>query len=159
MHFATQWPRIGAGCVEQLDEWLSNHPGCVLVVIDTLARVKPPRGRNGDIYAEDYAAVAAFKELSERHGITVILVHHLRKQGAENPADMLSGTTGLSGGVDGTLILTKSASSKFLTLHRQGRDLIDDDALTLDWNKESGEWSVVDQVAVAAHDVSEARKD
>ncbi|MEO5355551.1 MAG: winged helix-turn-helix domain-containing protein, partial [Magnetococcus sp. XQGC-1] len=25
--------------------------------------------------------------------------------------------------------------------------------------KESGEWSVVDQVAVAAHDVSEARKD
>ncbi|MBF0173031.1 MAG: AAA family ATPase, partial [Magnetococcales bacterium] len=109
--------------------WLTCHPGTRLVIFDTLARIKPPRGRNGDIYAEDYAAVSAFKEISERHGVSIILVHHLRKMVSDDPDDMLSGTTGLAGGVDGTLILTRDARKPTgpLTLHRRGRDLINDE--------------------------------
>ncbi len=158
LHFTTLWPRIGQGCVEQLDEWLTDHAGTKLIIIDTLARIKPPRAKNGDIYAEDYAAVSAFKELSERHGITVILVHHLRKAGSDDPTDTLSGTTGLAGGVDGTLILTRKTGSKALTLHRSGRDLIDDEPLTLDWDRESGAWTALDAATAATLDISEAQQ-
>ncbi|MEO5353772.1 MAG: AAA family ATPase [Magnetococcus sp. XQGC-1] len=158
LHFTTQWPRIGQGCVEQLDEWLTDHAGTKLVIIDTLARIKPPRAKNGDIYAEDYAAVSAFKDLSERHGITVILVHHLRKASSDDPADMLSGTTGLAGGVDGTLILTRKTGSKALTMHRSGRDLIDDEPLVLDWDRESGTWTALTAATTATMAVTEGQQ-
>ncbi|MEO5334189.1 MAG: AAA family ATPase [Magnetococcus sp. YQC-5] len=158
LHFATEWSRIGQGCVEQLDEWLTDHPGTKLVIIDTLARIKPPRGKSGDIYAEDYGAVSAFKEISEKHGITVILVHHLRKMTSDDPADMLSGTTGLAGGVDGTLILIKPRNSKTLILHRSGRDLSDDEPLSLDWNKETGEWRSLDAGEAAIQYLTEEQK-
>ncbi|MEO5333003.1 MAG: AAA family ATPase, partial [Magnetococcus sp. YQC-5] len=146
LHCAIEWPRIGEGCVEQLDEWLTDHPSTKLVILDTLARIKPPRGRNGDIYAEDYAAVSAFKGISEKHAATILLVHHLRKMASDDPADMLSGTTGLAGGVDGTLILVKDhrKPNEPLTLHRSGRDLMIDDPLSLNWDKESGVWTTLD---------------
>ncbi|MBF0632752.1 MAG: AAA family ATPase [Magnetococcales bacterium] len=160
LHFALDWPRIDGGCVKRLDDWLILHPGTKLVIFDTLARINPPRGRNGDIYAEDYAAVSAFKEISERHGVSIILVHHLRKMVSDDPDDMLSGTTGLAGGVDGTLILTRDARKPTgpLTLHRRGRDLINDEPLALDWNKESGEWRLLDKADVEAVAVSEEQQ-
>lgn len=144
LFFVTEWPRIGNGCVELLDEWLTAHPETKLVIFDTLARIKPARKNNDDLYATDYAAVSAFKGIAEKYGIAVILVHHLRKMVSEDPADMLSGTTGLAGGVDGTLILTKKVNSQTLTLHRSGRDLVDDEPLNLAWNRDSGEWLAVD---------------
>ncbi|MBF0184685.1 MAG: AAA family ATPase [Magnetococcales bacterium] len=158
LHFTTQWSRIGQGCAEDLDKWLADNPETKMVVVDTLARVKPPRGRNADLYAEDYAAVASFKELSERHGIAVILIHHLRKMGSDDPADMLSGTTGLAGGVDGTLILTKKAGSETLTLHRSGRDLVDDEPLTLKWDREAGVWLSLDKASASAAEISEGQQ-
>ena len=47
------------------------------------------------------------RTLADRFGITILLVHHTRKAGANDPFAMISGTTGLSGGVDGSLVLLK----------------------------------------------------
>ena len=40
--------------------------------------------------------------------ISILLVHHLRKQGAADPLNKLSGTTGIAGAVDAVLVLEKS---------------------------------------------------
>ncbi|MBF0183716.1 MAG: AAA family ATPase [Magnetococcales bacterium] len=151
VHFALEWPRIDQGGVDLLDEWLTSHPGTKVVILDTLARIRPPRGRNGDLYGEDYAVVAVFKALAEKHSVTVLIVHHTRKMtDAESPANEISGTTGLAGGCDGTLIVKRKAGSdSHLTLHRTGRDLVDDSPLEIKWDRENMTWSLMDEQEAA----------
>ena len=48
------------------------------------------------------------KALADELGISVLLVHHLRKQGDSDPLNKLSGTTGISGAMDALFILDKS---------------------------------------------------
>ena len=43
-------PRVGAGLEEALHQWLDEHPGAKLIVIDILEKVRPPRTRNGSVY-------------------------------------------------------------------------------------------------------------
>jgi hypothetical protein len=64
------------------------------------------------------------KNLAAKHQIAILLVHHLRKQGASDPVNMLTGSTGISGAVDSTFILkrdkrTENAATLFCT----GRDI------------------------------------
>ena len=52
-------------------------------------------------YAGDYTDVRLLKNLANKLGITIILVHHLRKLKDDNPFNMISSTTGLTGAADG----------------------------------------------------------
>src|SRR4051812_23677148 len=106
MYFHTQWPRLGEGGAEALDEWLCSHPETRLVVIDTLAKIrKPAHGQN--IYTEDYAALEELMPLAAEHSINISVVHHLRKMAAADPMDEISSSTGLTAGVDGFMILRR----------------------------------------------------
>ena len=67
----------------------SEHPEARLVVIDTLAKIrKPARGQN--VYAEDYAALEQLLPLAAKHGVAIVVVHHLRKMAASDPLDEIS---------------------------------------------------------------------
>ena len=46
--------------------------------------------------------------------ITMLLVHHTRKMQAEDPMDLLSGTTGIAGAADGALILRRTCLKEAL---------------------------------------------
>ena len=67
------------------------------------------RGRTPDSssYAADYDTLARLKEFSDTYGVTVLVVHHTRKEGAEDIFNTISGTNGLMGAADGALILHK----------------------------------------------------
>ena len=52
-----------------------------------------------------------------------MVVHHLRKADAEDPFDTVSGSTGLTGAADTTLILTRRDSDSGVILYGRGRDL------------------------------------
>ena len=90
----------------QLEGFLMDYPDTVLVIIDTLQRV---RGRTPDScsYAADYDTLAKLKTFADAHGITLVLVHHTRKESAEDVFHTISGTNGLMGAADGALILHK----------------------------------------------------
>ncbi len=90
----------------QLEGFLMDYPDTVLVIIDTLQRV---RGRTPDScnYAADYDTLAKLKAFADAHGITLVLVHHTRKESAEDVFHTISGTNGLMGAADGALILHK----------------------------------------------------
>ena len=92
--------------LEQLADFLFEYPETVLVIIDTLQRI---RGRTPDScsYSADYDTMAKLKSFADIHGIALLLVHHTRKEGAEDVFNTISGTNGLMGAVDGTLILHK----------------------------------------------------
>ena len=67
------------------------------------------RGRTPEVgsYAADYDTLTRLKEFSDTCGVALLLVHHTRKEGAEDIFNTISGTNGLMGAADGALILHK----------------------------------------------------
>jgi hypothetical protein len=141
MHLHTEWPRLDEGGAEQLDEWLTEHPDARLVVIDTLAKIRRPVS-GANVYAEDYGALEALLPLAAKHGVAIVVVHHLRKAGAFDPMDEISSSTGLTGGVDGFLILRRTPGSKGPTLFVDGRDIEEPTEYALHWNINTATWTI-----------------
>ena len=113
---------LDEGLIERLTDFWSEHTDTVLIIIDTLQRV---RGRtlDGGSYAADYDTLASLKEFSDTYGVTVLVVHHTRKEGAEDVFNMISGTNGLMGAADGALILYKDKrTASDAVLEAVGRD-------------------------------------
>jgi hypothetical protein len=141
MHLHTEWPRLDEGGAERLDEWLTEHPGARLVVVDTLAKIrKPARGQS--VYTEDYAALEQLLPLASKHSVAIVVVHHLRKMAASDPLDEISSSTGLTAGVDGFLILRRTPGSKGPTLYVDGRDIEEPTEYALSWNVNTATWTI-----------------
>jgi|GEM_PF-4354222 len=141
LHLVTVWSRLGAGGIEALEAWLTAHSQARLVIIDTLARVRLPHSRNGDAYAEDYAVGETIKKLADQYSVCILVIHHRRKMDAEDPFDTVSGTNGLTGSADATLVLQRDRSTPTATLHVTGRD-VEEQTLALAWDAGACGWSL-----------------
>ena len=117
----TQWPRLDDGGLEALEGYLDQKPKTRCLILDTLATVRPAAKAKDSQYAGDYAAMSGLHRLANDRGISVLVVHHVRKAEAEDPFDTVSGSTGLTGAADTTLVLTKNADG--CVLYGRGRDL------------------------------------
>lgn len=120
-HFCTEATLIGRGLKEQLEMFLTEQPDTVLVIIDTLQMIRPIHDAT---YANDYRDLSVLKRLADTHGIAVLLIHHLRKESAEDVFSRISGTTAISGAVDSnfTLVEDKRGSGQ-AKLYCVGRDI------------------------------------
>ena len=141
VHFTTNSDTLGKGLEEQLCSFLSEHPDTVLVIIDTLQMI---RGTGYDnTYANDYRDLSALKHIADTHGIAILLIHHLRKMNDDDPMNMISGTTGLSGATDSNFVLRKSKRREnTATLYCTGRD-IPYRELALEFDGEDHVWKLL----------------
>ena len=141
VHFTTNSDTLGKGLEEQLRAFLSEHPDTVLVIIDTLQMI---RGTGYDnTYANDYRDLSALKRIADAHGIAILLIHHLRKMNDDDPMNMISGTTGLSGATDSNFVLRKSQRREnTATLYCTGRD-IPYRELALEFDGEDHVWKLL----------------
>lgn len=119
--FAVAAGTLADGLCDQIRDFVKEHPDTVFVAIDTFQIV-----RNGTVdtsYANDYDEVRQMKCLADELNISLLLVHHLRKQGDSDPLNKLSGTTGISGAMDAIFVLDKSRrNASGATLICTGRD-------------------------------------
>lgn len=85
------------------------------------------------MYAADYAAAEPLQQFATSYGVAVLVVHHTRKQGADDFLATVSGTHGLAGASDAVLVLTRSRTAADAVLAVTGRDLDEaEHALTFD---------------------------
>ena len=122
VHFSTESFILGKGLEEQLCTFLSEHPDTSLIIVDTLQLI---RGASYDnTYANDYRDLSVLKQIADEHGIAILLIHHLRKEPAEDVFSRISGTTAISGAVDSsfTLVESKRGSGQAM-LYCIGRDI------------------------------------
>lgn len=119
----TRWPRFDAGGLDQIRAWIKSREGARLVIVDTLAVVRPVQKASETAHSSDYGALRGLHQLASIHGIGVVVVHHLRKADAEDPFDAVSGSTGLTGAADTTLILTRREGEGGCILYGRGRDV------------------------------------
>lgn len=140
-HFATMADTIDNGLFDELADFLKVYPDTGLIVIDTLQRVRgAAHGREG-AYAADYREVGALKAFADSHNVALLLVHHLRKMKDDgDPFNMISGTNGIMGAADTTMVLTKEKrGDSNATLSVVGRDIESNDTV-LQFNKENCYW-------------------
>jgi len=122
LHFSIASVKLNEGLDEQLADFAKQHPDTKLIIIDTLQRVRD-LNREQYSYSGDYDAIARLKRFTDRTGISLLLVHHTRKQSADDCFDMISGTNGLLGAADGAFLLQKNKrTGNAATLEVSGRD-------------------------------------
>ncbi len=119
----TEWPRVDQGGIELLEEEIKSHTNVRLVIIDTLKMFRAPDNGRKQIYDRDYEAVSEIKKLADRCGVSILIIHHLRKSEAEDVMDTFSGSLGLTGAADGLMALTRTTGNADATLAVNGRDV------------------------------------
>jgi hypothetical protein len=125
----------GAEGLAQVRCWLEQNPTAKLILIDTLAKVRPAN-KNENRYDADYQAVADWKSLADEFDVGIVLVHHTRKQEADDPLEMISGTNGITGAADSIILLDRNGQGSFLL--GRGRDL-EEFAISIRLD-ENGQW-------------------
>jgi RecA-family ATPase len=106
LHLATASFGLQDGLLEQVHNFIAAYPNTNFIAIDTLERIRNG-GRDRDIYSCDYSDMNKLREITDKHSLTLLLVHHTRKMYDPDPLNTVSGSTGLIGAVDGALVLSK----------------------------------------------------
>lgn len=140
-YFAISSCSLPGGLEKQIVNFVTEHPDTVLVTIDTFQMIR--NAEKDTSYSNDYQEIEKLKALAEKLQITILLVHHLRKQGDNDPLNKISGTTGISGALDTALILDKSSrNQKNATLTCTGRD-IEYRELELSFSADTHTWELI----------------
>ena len=145
LYFSVSSKPLGNGLTDQLSGFIREHPDTILVIIDTLQKIREVDSDSYS-YAKDYEIINQLKQFSDSWGICLLLVYHTRKQKSSDNFDMISGTNGLLGCADGAFMLYKETrTSNKATLEISGRDQQDQkihlirDEEKLCWNFEKAE--------------------
>jgi RecA-family ATPase len=121
--------------IANLTEWAEEVRSPRLVVVDTLGKVEPELGeerRSGNAYSGNYSMMARYKQWADTYNVSLVMVHHDRKQMAgvsqkqgmeHDPFSKISGTRGLTGAADTLLFLETVRGSGEAQLHVTGRDV------------------------------------
>ncbi len=147
LRIATTSFQIGNGLEQQIEQYLSDFPNTKLVIIDTFQKVRDSKNTGGKsgMYAGDYDDVSALKNISDKYGIAVVVVHHVRKlKDVSDPFNEVSGSTGITGAADTNFVLKRSRANESGTLIATGRD-IEYQELTLKFNSNSHLWELVER--------------
>lgn len=140
-HFATASHDIDNGLFDELEDFLKKYPETGLIVIDTLQRIRGAAHGKEGAYATDYREMSVLKSFADKHNVAILLVHHLRKMKDEgDPFNMISGTNGIMGVADTTMVLTKEKRGEEKTIFSAtGRDIESNDTI-LQFNKDTCYW-------------------
>ena len=139
LYLSTWSKQIGSGLEEQLEGFVAQHSDARLIIIDTLQRIRPA-GSDRYSYASDYDIIAKLTTLAAKLNVCLLIVHHTRKQQAEDKFDMISGTNGLLGAADGAFILEKEKRTvKTAISEIAGRDQ-QEQRLYLEQDTDSLQW-------------------
>ena len=125
-----------AGAEEQLTSFLYQHPDTGLIVIDTLQKVRSS-DQNNSMYASDYKEISALKALADKYNVCILLIHHLRKQAADDPFQQIAGSNGLMGASDTSWVMQRKRMSQTASILVTGRDM---DNKTLRLHEENCVW-------------------
>lgn len=140
LYVATKSECIETGLIQQIQNFIITHTNTTLIVIDTFQMIR----NNSELsYANDYNEIGKLKHYTDAMSISILLVHHLRKQGDSDPLNKLSGTTGISGAVDAVFVLDKDKRNENkANLLCIGRD-IEQREFQLSFNKENCTWDLI----------------
>ncbi|HEY3683552.1 MAG TPA: AAA family ATPase [Streptosporangiaceae bacterium] len=140
---ATACPPIPQGGDEAVGHWLTRNPDARMVVIDVFAKIRGNSPPGQSAYDADYGAMSRVKNIADAHGVAIVLVHHVRKAGSDDFLAEVSGTNGLAGAADATLVLKRARGQADGVLHVTGRD-VEESEQAMSFDADTGAWRILD---------------
>lgn len=142
--FSPEAKSLNRGLIKQLEDYIAISKNTKLIIIDTLQRIRSSN-TDGYTYGQDYNEINILNDFVNRTGISILVVHHLRKMKSENPFEEISGTTGIAGAVDGMYVMKRNQENKSeAKLIATGRDFESFD-LKITFNDESHQWELLEK--------------
>ena len=125
-----------------------------LVILDTLGKARGMYSGN-DAYGRDYSEMSVLKNIVDEYpGSSLIVVHHTNKGEKSDFLDSVSGTQGLAGAADSTLLIKRERNTDEATIHVTSRDAEEGEyAFTLD----DGTWALVGTDLIEAAKTAQSR--
>jgi DNA-binding CsgD family transcriptional regulator len=152
---ATECPPMPQGGDEAIASWIDRNRTARMVIIDVFAKIRGASPLGASAYDADYAAVGRIKKVADAYGIAIVLVHHVRKAASEDFLTEVSGTNGIAGAADATLVLKRPRGQADGALFVTGRD-VDEAEYALGFQPAAGAWTLLDGPA-AEHTLSDTR--
>ena len=147
LNFQTQTITLAGGLVNALEGWIQAHADARLIIIDTMQKVRGPAPARANTYGIDYEFIAPLKALADKHHVAVVLVHHLNKlRDVDDPFDRISGSTGLMGAADTTILIARNRGEDTAKVTYAGRDIWGED---FEMTFENCRWKVCDPAILA----------
>ncbi len=136
---STEWGAAYSENIEMIDLWMEENPDTKVIAIDTIQDFS--KIEEGNSYSEVTLALARLKDLSHKHNIGILIVHHTKKSESENIIHNLIGSVGYSSKPDTIIILTrrKTGEGDRGKLEISGRD-IDAKELQLKFDSKTETW-------------------
>jgi RecA-family ATPase len=123
LHFVIHSSTVNNGGLLDINSFLDSNPDTKLIIVDTLQKFKGIEKNTKNQYAQDYEIMTKLKTISDKFKIAFVFIHHTRKGGSDDIFDTASGTTGLTGAVDQTIILQKERNKNEIIMSLTGRDV------------------------------------
>jgi hypothetical protein len=156
LDIATEWPTLPAGGDLAIASWLDAHPTARMVVLDVLAKVRGPVPAGMAAYDADYAAIGRAKRIADNYGVAMVLVHHVRKAGSDDFLQEVSGTNGIAGAADATLVLKRPRGEADGVLYLTGRD-VEEAEHPLSFDASTGHWRMLTDRPAAEYELEPSR--
>lgn len=138
---ATQWKRANDGGLADIAAWCRSVRKPAAVVVDTLDRFRSMRGHGAN---QSCDAIVQLQTIANEYAIAVIIVHHERRTGADDPFDTISGPAGVGASADTVMIIKRE--ERGTVLYIRGRDIEESQTLMV-FDKARCKWSVAGPAA------------
>jgi RecA-family ATPase len=137
-------PYIGFGLEEDIQKWIDESKSPRLIVIDTLARIKPRVKRsNGTAYDLDNELLRNLQKLAISNGICIAMISHLSKTQTDYSFDRITGSAGLQGMTDAMWLIDRGdTENSKASITGRGRDIMDF-SYEVKWNDQTWKYEFV----------------
>ena len=145
LEFVLEPAQVGGGLEEYINEWYARVERPRLVVLDTMIQALPEI-RGNDVYGSTARLLNRLQRLALDLGITVLVVHHARKDSADLSGDVFDsslGTTAINGAMDGIMVLVPDHNTPRAKLALTGRDF-EECVLDLVFDGETATWMLAE---------------
>jgi hypothetical protein len=144
MSVATTWERVDQGGLDRIRDWIlgvrAQGSTVSCVAIDVLKQIRPAGQEKKTVYDRDYESLVGLRTLSHELGVAFVVSHHVRKTAADDPHDTISGTLGLSGSADCSIVLEHQPNGGYV-LDVRGRD-VEHAQLAVTFDKSMCRWNI-----------------
>ena len=140
----TNFPRIGDGFIEMLQEIITKTPDLGLIIIDTLQKVRPRSGGGKrNLYQAEYEDFETLQRIAITSGVPIVAVHHTRKRSTKsepvNQIDEISGSTGIQGVADTLIACTRDGNNGMMYV--TGRE-VDEEEYPMEFIRYNMTWKL-----------------
>ena len=133
---ASDVPYLGFGFEECIQEWINSKDKPRLIIIDTLARIRPrARKSSGTAYDIDNELLSKIQTIAIQNNITIACISHLSKAQQEYNFDRIQGSVGVQGISDFMWLIDRGDNSNQASIIGRGRDM-NDFEYAVKWNED-----------------------